>query len=72
MVLSCFRCESNEGPGARYQNEKYGHGMRVHNQTQSRQSTKLLHRCTVCGHERTRGNEQMHMPVKFLKPARPL
>lgn len=53
MILSCFRCQSNTGAGAAYQNKQYGEGVRVHNATTSRQGGKLLYRCTICGNERT-------------------
>lgn len=57
MVLSCFRCESNEGSGAAFQDKRYGKGMRVHNETESRLAGKRLHRCTVCNNERTTGRQ---------------
>jgi len=53
MVLSCFRCESNTGPGAEFQNQKYGHGKRVHNETEKTQPR--IYRCTICETERSAG-----------------
>lgn len=40
-VLRCS-CGDNDSPGAKYQNEKYGHGMRV---------VTPAGTCTVCGHK---------------------
>ena len=33
-----------------YQDKKYGHKMRVHNQTQKEDG--MIYRCTVCGKEK--------------------
>ncbi len=55
MILSCFRCQTNEGNGAAFQNERYGDGMRVHNETDKRIACKLIYRCTICNHERSKG-----------------
>lgn len=57
MVLACFRCESNKGSGAAFQDKQYGKGMRVHNETNSHLAAKLLYRCTVCENERTTGQQ---------------
>jgi len=48
MVTKCERCGGLDTKGAKYQNEKYGWGMRVHNQTDKGQ------RCTVCGTEKSK------------------
>jgi len=73
MILFCFRCRDNEGLGAQYQNKKYGYGMRVHNQTETRQGFKFLHRCMVCGQERTKsGESRTSTPAMFLTAKRPL
>ena len=50
MIQRCGKCEANtetKGPesGARYQDETYGKGMRVH--TPKADATKAT--CTVCG-----------------------
>lgn len=55
MILSCFRCVSNTGPGATFQNEAYGHGNRVHNETESPQPR--MYRCTICKTERSAGKQ---------------
>jgi len=53
MILSCFRCRDNTGPGAKFQDEKYGTGMRVHNETASRVGTSRQYRCTICENTRS-------------------
>ena len=55
MILSCFRCASNTGPGADFQNQTYGHGNRVHNETEKAQPR--VYRCTLCGNERSAGKQ---------------
>ena len=54
MILSCFKCRGNQVGGAIYQDQKYGSGMRVHNQTANKGNV-VNYRCTVCGNERGKG-----------------
>ena len=57
MILSCFRCRDNQGRGAKYQDEKYGKGMRVHN-AGAKVGNSRKYRCTVCGNERSAGDSR--------------
>lgn len=36
-----------------FQDWKYGHGQRVHNQTKPTKVAESKYRCTVCKHEKT-------------------
>jgi hypothetical protein len=57
MILSCFRCRDNTGRGAKYQDRMYGKGMRVHNAMAKSGNTRS-YRCTVCGNERSAGDQR--------------
>lgn len=48
MILSCFRCSDNSGAGAKFQDEKYGDGKRVHNECAKSGTGAIQYRCTVC------------------------
>ncbi len=48
MILICVRCKDRPGPGATYQNQRYGHGKRVHNALSSKGGSQE-YRCTLCG-----------------------
>lgn len=45
MIRKC-KCENHPSEGAKYQNEKYGKGNRVHNPQGGKNRGK--YRCTVC------------------------
>ena len=49
-IRYCAGCASSPDPGAQYQNQKYGHGKRVHNTCKPRTAdSPIPYRCTVCG-----------------------
>lgn len=47
MIKPCSKCREVKLPATKYQNEKYGEGMRVHNPQGAKNKDKC--RCTVCG-----------------------
>lgn len=49
IVKRCNNCAHDKTPAALYQNERYGHGMRVHTPTSEKAKTPRPPRCTVCG-----------------------
>lgn len=51
MILECTRCREAQSPAAKYQTDKYGLGMRVHNPCRPKEKEPVA-RCTVCGAER--------------------
>ena len=53
MILSCFRCSANTGAGAKFQDEKYGDGKRVHNECAASGTGPIEYRCTICEATRT-------------------
>jgi hypothetical protein len=57
MILSCFRCRDDQGRGAKFQDKRYGKGMRVHNATAKRTGNVRYYRCSVCKTERTSGGK---------------
>jgi hypothetical protein len=57
MVLSCFRCRDSDSKGAKFQDERYGKGLRVHNACAKSGAGPRNYRCTVCGQERTSGSK---------------
>ncbi len=50
MLKKC-KCEDYRTAAAKYQNEKYGNGVRVHNPHGGKNRSKC--RCTVCGDEKS-------------------
>jgi len=46
MIMKCPRCKDWTTPAAEYQNERYGHGMRVFNRKRNGS-----YKCTICGYE---------------------
>ena len=50
MLKKC-KCEDYRTDAAKYQNEKYGKGVRVHNPQGGKNRGKC--RCTVCGDEKS-------------------
>lgn len=50
MLKKC-KCEDYRTEAAKYQNEKYGKGVRVHNPQGGKNRGKF--RCTVCGDEKS-------------------
>ncbi len=50
MLKLCPKCKDSDSPATKFQNEKYGYGIRVHNIRKDR----TLIRCTVCGNEKSK------------------
>jgi hypothetical protein len=55
VVLECgnAKCAEQTTPAARYQTERYGRGVRVHNVARSKPDGPRIAGCVVCGHFRT-------------------
>jgi len=52
MIKRCEYCAESTCKAAQFQNETYGVGKRVHNETEKKTaSNKPVYRCTVCGRE---------------------
>jgi len=50
MIKYCG-CKSKDGKASRYQDAKYGEGMRVHNEMAATDGKRRC-RCTICGKEK--------------------
>ncbi len=51
MILQCTGCKTHD-----FQDERYGHNMRVHNKFPQGDAT--MWRCTICNKERTEGKKE--------------
>lgn len=50
--VSSYNMPVTSPEAAKFQDAKYGPGMRVHNPTQAGRGGKTVYRCTVCNKER--------------------
>lgn len=48
MIKKCVKCADYRVDAAKFQNDRYGYGMRVHNKTGKEPTA---YRCTVCSNE---------------------
>jgi hypothetical protein len=60
MHCGCDRRDGKPSAGAAFQDGVYGVGVRMHNPT----AKDDTYRCTVCGHEQTKGNKKEKEPEK--------